>query len=224
MYASVQPAVWHMAQISKWEGEWQLPQGSNPEIYMSCPSWWQKLERTLREKKQVFQGKIELKKDLNLFWSTWVRRKDIFKEMVIFSWLSGYRGLAGAGGTANYLYYPNPSSISPCIWSCDNKEPHVWGKWPSLAFDIVSYGGQTQSMATAKATEMDGGKDILSSSSMQQACGWNPGLLSSLSKQALGTAVAQSWIGSRQQAFTHVYPALAAPQSSYCTAEQDRMG
>lgn len=100
-----------------------------------------------------------------------MRQKDIFKEKVIFSWLSGCRGLAGASGTANYLYYPHPSSISPCIWSCDNKEPHVWGKWPSLAFDTVSYRGQTQSMATAKATEMDGGKDILSASSMQQACG-----------------------------------------------------
>lgn len=59
---------------------------------------------------------------------------------------------------------------------------------------------------------------------MQQACGWAPGLFSSLSKQASGSAVAQGRSENGQQAFTHVYPVLATPRSSYCTAERDRMG
>lgn len=97
--------------------------------------------KRLREQTRVV---IEEKfgEGLTPLWDTWQgiweRQKNIFKEKVIFSWLSSRGGLAGAGGTANYLYYPYPSSFSPFIWSCDNKGPNVWGNQPSLAFDTVS--------------------------------------------------------------------------------------
>ncbi len=125
--------------------EWWLPQGSNPEIYMLAPSWWKKLERT--NKRVVIEEKFG--EENRRFDSTsrylignMKEKENIFKEKVIFSWLSSRGGLAGAGGSANYLYYPHPSSFSPFIWSCDNKGPNVWGNQPSLAFDTVSCMGQ----------------------------------------------------------------------------------